>query len=398
MPGVVIVGAGLGALRTAESLRANGYAGAITVVGEEPHLPYNRPPLSKEGLRDGVDQDALSFRRKASVDDVTWRLGIPVVASDLSAGTVTLADDDVLQLDALVAASGIRPRRLPIPGPSEGRHVLRTAEDASRIRGLLHPGARLIVLGAGFIGCEVAATARSLGVDVTVVALDEEPMIRPLGTELGAAMRRHHERHGVEFHLGSSIEAFLGTDAVEAAVLDDGTELPADLVIEAVGSVPNASWLDGNDLDLSNGVLCDSSLRVVGAELPAVAVGDIARYPLALTGDTPLRIEHWSMPTETGRRAGQTLAALLDGDQPDQSPFPAMPSFWSDQYDIALQSFGVPRPDGRIEVVDGDVDGDCIVEYHDGEGLVGVVGINRTPDLRPWRAQLVERANRAEGR
>jgi NADPH-dependent 2,4-dienoyl-CoA reductase/sulfur reductase-like enzyme len=389
--GVVVVGAGLGGLRTAESLRRGGYDGPITVVGDESHLPYSRPPLSKEALLSGVDVDRLHFRRKAAVDDVTWLLGTPAIASDLTGRTVTLADGRILEFEGLVAASGIRPRRLPIPGPTRGRAVLRTVDDAVGIRSHLRPGSRLMILGAGFIGCELAATARQLGADVTVVALDEEPMIRPLGTELGAAMRRRHEAHGVHFRLQQSIDAFHGDDVVRSATLSDGSELPVDLVVEAVGSVPNVGWLDGNGLDLSDGVLVDSALQV--RDLPVVAVGDIARFPLALTGPAPVRIEHWTMPTETGRRAGGTLAALLAGDEPDRGPFRVMPSFWSDQYDMQLQSYGEPASTHLIELVEGDLDGPCIVEYRDSAGLVGVVGLNRTADLAPYRAQLMARSD-----
>jgi NADPH-dependent 2,4-dienoyl-CoA reductase/sulfur reductase-like enzyme len=325
--GVVVVGGGLGGLRTVESLRSSGYSGEVTVVGDEPHLPYTRPPLSKEALRDGVDVERLEFRRKGSVDDVTWRLGSAAVACDLAARMVTLADDSRLEFDGLVVATGIGPRRLPIPGPKEGRFVLRTVADAERIRARLTPGAHVVIMGAGFIGCEVAATARSLGAEVAVVALDEEPMVRPLGHQVGVAMRRLHERHGVRFHLGHTVDAFAGDGRVESVALSDGTELPADLVIEAVGSVTNVPWLDGNGLDLSDGLLVDSAMQVPTDLASVVAVGDIARHPNALFDGIPRRIEHWNMPTETGRRAGATLAALLVGEEPDRGPFTAMPSF-----------------------------------------------------------------------
>ncbi len=308
---VVIVGAGLGGLRSAESLRAAGYAGPITVVGDEPYLPYNRPPLSKEALAGGIDVTGLEFRRKATVEDVDWRLGCHAASASLADHTVTLADGTVLPFDGLVIASGIRPRRLPIPGPTEGRHVLRTADDAMKLRTLLTPGAHVIIMGAGFIGCETAATARKLGAKVAIVAIDAEPMIRPLGAELGAGMRRRHETHGVRFHLGHSIDAFSGRDRVRSVALSDGTELPADVVIEAVGSIANTEWLAGNGLDLTDGVHVDSSMRVATDLAQVVAVGDIARHPNALFGGIPRRIEHWNMPTETGRRAGATLAALL---------------------------------------------------------------------------------------
>jgi NADPH-dependent 2,4-dienoyl-CoA reductase/sulfur reductase-like enzyme len=388
---VVIVGAGLGGLRSAESLRAAGYTGPITVVGDEPYLPYNRPPLSKEALAGGIDLAGLEFRRKATVDDVEWRLGSHAASASFADHTVTLADGAVLPFDGLVIASGIRPRRLPIQGPDQGRHVLRTADDAMGLRSLLTPGSHVVIMGAGFIGCETAATARQLGAEVAVVAIDAEPMIRPLGTELGAGMRRRHEAHGVHFHLGHSIDAFAGGDRIRSVSLSNGTELPADVVIEAVGSVANTEWLAGNGLDLTDGVLVDESMRVATDLAPVVAVGDIARHPNALFGGIARRIEHWNMPTETGRRAGATLAALLAGGEPDGAPFTAMPSFWSDQYDYTLQSFGMPGIADRIEVVDGDPDGPCIVEYHDASGLVGVVGVDRTPDLIPYRKQLAAR-------
>lgn len=391
MNGVVVVGAGLGGLRAAESLRAAGYQGPVTVVGDEEYLPYSRPPLSKEALATGIDVSALEFRRKSSVDDVAWRLGSGVVSSDLAGGTITLADGTVLDFDGLVIASGIRPRRLPIPGPAQGRHVLRTVADAQALRGLLVPGSHVIIMGAGFIGCETAATARVLGAEVAIVAIDDEPMVRPLGAELGASMRRYHEGHGVHFHLGHTVDAFLGEDRVRSVALSDGTELPADLVIEAVGSITNTDWLADNDLDLSDGVLVDSAMQAHADAASVVAVGDVARHPNALFDGVPRRIEHWNMPTETGRRAGRTLAALLSGDEPDRSPFTAMPSFWSDQYERKLQSFGMPGLATDVRLVDGDIDGACIVEYVNDTGLVGVVGLDRTQDLAPYRKQLMDR-------
>ena len=287
MRSVVIVGAGLGGLRAAESLRSAGYTDSIVIVGDEVYLPYNRPPLSKEALAGGIDVEGLEFRRKASVDDVEWLLGTPVAGCDLSLRTVTLSDGATLEFDGLVVATGIRPRRLPIPGPTGGRYALRTATDALAVREHLKPGAAVIIMGAGFIGCEVAATAIKLGCTVHVVALDEEPMVRPLGLELGAAMRRRHEAQGVRFHLGRTIVAFSGDDDVRSATLSDGTELKADLVIEAVGSVANTEWLAGNDLDLSDGLLTDSAMQVPTSLAPVVAVGDLARHPNGLFGHVP---------------------------------------------------------------------------------------------------------------
>ena len=389
MARVAIVGAGLGGLRAAESLRANGFAGEIVVVGDEPHMPYNRPPLSKEALKGGVDVSALEFRRKASVDDVTWQLGQAVTGCDLAAGVLTLADGSTMNFDGLVAASGIRPRDFNIPGPRQGRFFLRDAGDAAALKEKLQPGVRVVILGSGFIGCEVAATARQLGCEVDVVSLDPVPMMRPLGMALGAGMQRHHEDHGVRFHLGHSISSFTGDSAVSAAVRDDGSALDADVVIEAVGSVPNIEWLHGNDIDLTDGILCEPSMRVANSPVPFVAVGDVARYENSLFPGAARRIEHWNLPTETGRRAGATLAAMLAGSPVDESPFSPMPSFWSDQYDYKLQSFGLPGIADEIAIAGGEPTGECVAEYRREGRLVGVIGINSTSALAPYRAALM---------
>ena len=388
---VVSVGAGLGALRPAESLRKAGSSEPILVMGDEAHHPYNRPPLSKEALSAGIDPASLEFRRKPTINDVEWRLGSKVVSSNLSENAIGLANGESITMSGLVVASGIRPRQLPISGPASGRFVLRTADDASRLHEQMRPGTRLLIMGAGFIGCEVAATARGLGCEVTIVALDSEPMIRPLGADLGRAMRRHHEAHGVRFHLGRTVTEFLGEETITAAQLDDGTVVKTDLVLEAIGSIPNTEWLDGNGLDLSNGVLTDGYLRIIDAPLPAVAVGDVARHPNALFPGETYRIEHWNMPTEMGKFAGDTLATLLRGTDPSGEAFQGLPSFWSDQYDLQLQSFGIPGIAQEYQLVDGSYDEACIVEYRNNSELVGVIGVNRTAELAPYRKALLTR-------
>lgn len=376
MTHVVVVGAGLGGLRAAELLRKGNCD--VTVIGDEKHLPYNRPPLSKEALKGGVDVESLHFRRKR--EDVQWRLGAPATACSLAERWVEVGDERV-DFDGLVIASGIRARHLNVPGPTPT--TLRTADDAIALRDRLTNRASLLIVGAGFIGCEVAATARQLRCEVTVTAFDDYPMVRALGPELGAAMQAAHEAHGVHFHLGVGVDEF-HTDGVTTS---DGQRLHADVVLEAVGSVPNVEWLQDNDLDLTDGVLTDNLLRVVGTDAPAVAVGDVARFPNPLFDDVPRRIEHWNMPTETGRQAGRTLADVLAGASTTEV-FTPMPAFWSDQYDIGLQSYGMPGL-GAPRLVDGAWDGDCIVEYHDASGrLVGVVGVNRTRELMPYRTRI----------
>ena len=393
---VAVVGASLGGLRAAESLRSNGFTGEVVVVGDEPHLPYNRPPLSKEALKDGIEAAALEFRRRKSVDDVIWRLGVPVTATDLGAGSLTLADGSMLGFDAVVAATGLRARRLAIPAPDGGRHAVRTVEDAQNLRAELVPGARLVVIGAGFIGCEVAATARSLGCTVDVVAPEAVPMQRPLGLEVGAAMQRRHEAHGVTFHLGRLPTRVEGGATVASVILDDDTVLAADVVVEALGCIPNTEWLTGTGLDLTDGVLVDGWLRALtldgAARDDVVAVGDLARFPNALYDGVARRVEHWSIPTDTGKRAGATVAARLAGTPLDPAPFAPMPSFWSDQYDQRLQSFGALGIADEVSVLEGELDGEFVAGYLRAGHLVGVAGVGLMPSLLRLRGELLATA------
>ena len=399
-------------LRTAEGLRSSGYRGEVLVVGDERWAPYNRPPLSKEALQAGIEHSSVALRRRAGVADVQWRLGERVSAVDLTARQVTVADGAVLEYDALVAATGVSARRLQVPGPaplpSAGRHVVRTLDDAQALRASLVPGARVVVVGAGFIGCEVVASARLLGCSVDCVALDSHPMVRPLGVELAAELQRRHEARGVRFHLGTGVREIDGAEHVRGVVLTDGTELPADVVVEAVGSRCNVGWLEGHGLDLADGVLTDSALRPVVVDAAAghagpldgvAVVGDLARFPNPRFGDAAWRVEHWNVPTETGRRAGAVLAAWLAGADPDgvvEREWQVLPAFWSDQYDIQLQSYGMPvlaDADG-VRVLQGELSAECVVGYFRGGDLLGVVGIGMLREVNAYR-QAVGRTGRA---
>ncbi|WP_046730412.1 NAD(P)/FAD-dependent oxidoreductase [Streptomyces humi] len=376
-PRIVVAGASMAGLRAAEQVRAAGWTGAITLVGDEPHMPYNRPPLSKEVLAGRAPFESLAFRPRASVADVEWRLGRKAVAARLDRRTVRLDDGSVLSYDGLVVATGMRPRRLRCAGPAAGRHTVRTLDDAQGLRAALtRPGARVVVVGAGFIGCEVAATAVGLGVaEVTVVDPLPLPMAGPLGELLGRSLRRRHEQRGVRFVLGAGVAGFAGDDRVTGVVLDDGSVLPADVVVESVGSVANTEWLDGNGLDLRDGVLTDPLLRV-GGRPEVVAVGDVARFPNARYDGVPRRVEHWSIPTDSAKHAAKGLVGHLHGDEPELPPFAPLPTFWSDQHDFRLQSFGAPLlGKGDVRVLDGDPDGDVLVGYHRDGLLVGVVAL-----------------------
>lgn len=399
---IVVAGASLGGLRTVEQLRAGGHTGPITVLGAEPHAPYNRPPLSKEVLAspDRVDPEELAerlaFRRRASVADVDFRLGTAVVAADLRTRSLRTDDGDVLRYDGLVIATGLRPRRLAVPGPDAGRHVLRTVEDACAVRADLERigTARVVVVGAGFIGCESAATLRKLGHDVTVVEPVGTPMQRVIGLEPSTAIQRHLEAAGIRFILGAGLTGYVGRQRVEGVVLDSGRVMSADIVIEAVGSVCNTEWLEGNGLDLSDGVLADNRLRVVGAER-VVAVGDIARFPNPLFDEVPRRVEHWSMPTDTGKRAAHTLLADITGDRGGATSdvFAPVPSFWSDQLDLRLQSFGSPALADEVLIEEGDPGSllsGVLVTYRRAGRQVGTLAVNLSPARqRELREQYV---------
>lgn len=403
MPGdVVIVGASLGGLRAAEQLRAAGWTGGITVVGSEPHMPYNRPPLSKEVLLAGQDTPVetehagLAFRIRRTTG-ARWRLGVSAVAADLTQGVVTLSDGTRLPYSGLVVATGLRPRRLAVPGPDDGRHVLRTLEDARRLREALVPEARVVIVGAGFIGCEVAATAARRGCAVSVVEPTATPMARALGERLGVAVQRYHEQHGVRCHLGRTVTGLEGSRSIYGVELDDGTRLGAAVLVESVGSQPNVEWLAGNSLDLSDGVLCDNALRVESWP-NVVAVGDVARFPNPAVDGVPRRVEHWCVPGDTARRAARTLVAELTGRSPSGGVFAPMPSFWTDQFDLRIQGVGTTADADEVEVLEGSLDSaddlasGVALGYRRARRLVGVVLVSLPARAPHYRSVLTAAA------
>jgi 3-phenylpropionate/trans-cinnamate dioxygenase ferredoxin reductase component len=380
---IAVVGGSLAGLRSAEQLRALGHTGPITVFCAERHPPYNRPPLSKEALVEfdsATTEDLagrLAFRRRASIADVDFRLGSPVVTADLHQHRLRLNSGAELNYDGLVIATGLRPRRLAAPGPERGRHVLRTVEDCLGLRAALRPGSRAVVIGGGFIGCEVAGTLRTLGHDVTVVEPAGAPMQRVLGTDLAAAVQRHLTASGIDFVIGTGVVGFTGDDAVTGVEVGTGETLDADIVVEAIGSVCNVEWLDGQGLDLSDGVLTDNRLAVAGGP-DAVAVGDLARFPNPLFDDVPRRVEHWSIPGDTAKRAAATLVGTPD----DPAPFAPVPAFWSNQLDLRLQSYGSPALADAAHLEEGTLDdltGGVIVTYRRDHRHVGTVAVNLSP-------------------
>ena len=392
---VVIVGASMGGLRVAEALRRFGYSGPITAIGEEKYAPYNRPPLSKEVLAAQVSHEAVAFPQRAATADVNWVLGTRVVTANLEHQTVIDSNGMVHPYSDLIIATGLRPRRLQLPnGELAGRHAVRTLDDAMALRADLRPGARVVIMGSGFIGCETAATAKKLGCEVTVVGPGSHPILRPLGVELAKEIQRRQEAQGVRFRMKSRVLDAVGSSRVEGVVLDDGSILPCDVLIEAIGSHENTEWLAGNDLDITAGVLTDNKLRAVRADgtvwANVFAIGDVARFPNPIFDTEARRVEHWNIPTETGKQVGQLIATKYT----DQAALPALlatefrpiPSFWSDQFDVHLLAYGLLGLADEVRLLEGSIDADCVFGYYRAGQMVGVCGIGLRSVVQGYRS------------
>jgi NADPH-dependent 2,4-dienoyl-CoA reductase/sulfur reductase-like enzyme len=381
----VVVGASLAGLRAAESLRRGGYDGALTMIGAERHLPYDRPPLSKQILTGKAGPDDLALHLDADLD-VEWQLGLQATGLDLDRRVVQVAAGDDVPFDRLVIATGAHPRTLLGAERGAGVHYLRTVEDAVALRDALRPARRLVVVGAGFIGLEVAASARTLGSDVTVVEALPVPLERAVGARMGAALADLHRRHQVDVRLGVGVRGLVGTDRVEGVRLADGVLLPAEVVVVGIGVAPATAWLDRSGVDLSDGVLCDDRLRVLVDGQPhpdVVAAGDVARWRHP-GYDRSLRLEHWTNATEQGEAAARTL---LEGDS--APPFAPTPYFWSDQFGVKIQFVGETRAGDEVAVMEGDPSGDRFLAAYGREGrLVAALGVRRPARVMALQALI----------
>jgi NADPH-dependent 2,4-dienoyl-CoA reductase/sulfur reductase-like enzyme len=361
--GIVIVGGGLAAARTAEQLRRAEYTGSVTIVSDEVHLPYDRPPLSKELLRKEVDDVALKPREFYDEKNITLRLGAAATRLDTAAQTLTLADATVLGYDELVIATGLVPRRIPAFPDLEGIRVLRSFDESVALREHAGKARHAVVVGAGFIGCEVAASLRSLGVDVVLVEPQPTPLASVLGEQIGELVARLHRDHGVDVRTGIGVAEVRGTDRVETVVLTDGSELATDLVVVGIGSRPATEWLQGSGVEVDNGVICDEAGRT---SAPNVwALGDVASWRDA-TGHQA-RVEHWSNVADQAR---VVVPAMLGQEVPAVT---VVPYFWSDQYDVKIQCLGEPQATDIVHLVEDD--GRKFLAYYERDGaVVGVVG------------------------
>jgi NADPH-dependent 2,4-dienoyl-CoA reductase/sulfur reductase-like enzyme len=371
---VVVVGAGVAGMRAAETLRQDGYDGDLTIVGAERHSPYHRPPLSKKLLSGQVHRAGIDMAPQLDMDARVLR-GATAVGLDLSACTVQVGDDGQnmsLDFDGVVIASGAEPRQWPGGQAPEGVLLLRTVEDCLAIRERLGSAPRVVVVGGGFIGGEVAATCRSLGLDVTLVEKASGPLVQALGAELAPCWAKLHREHGVDLRVGVGVDGFVGNGHVEAVRLTDGSQVPADVVIVGLGVTPTTAWLEGSGLHLDDGVVCDATGVAEGntGDGSVVAAGDVARWWHPLY-ERHLRTEHWD---DAGRQGAAAARTLLAG--PDHAEaFDAVPYFWSDQYDVKLQMLGVPTDYDAVEVVEGDTEGgEFVAAYGRGGRTIAVLG------------------------
>jgi len=387
---VLIVGAGLGAIRVAEQLRQRGHRGRISVLGAEPHLPYDRPPLSKQVLRGEGETTAFANVERL---DVRWVLGTRAVSLHVSLNRVLADDGNAYGYDVLVLAPGGRPRTLPGLNLGSGMHVLRTIDDALALRECIRTNARLMIIGAGFIGCEIAASARQIGSNVDLIEALPAPLIRVLGLEAASKVTNLHESHGVRLHLGTTVDEILRSPEgrVRGVRLRDGSVINGNDVVVGIGIIPDVDWLAESGVALQDGIVCDSSGRT---SVPNIfALGDAAQWWHNLVGNHR-RVEHW---TTTADQAAVVAANIMQDPAEVRAQLVAAPYFWSDQYDIKIQGLGFIDPSDRIDELN--IRDRTVFLYSRDDIVRGVVGFSipgavmRTKPLIERGAALKEAMN-----
>lgn len=383
---VTIVGASLAGLRGAEALRRADFEGPIHLIGAEQGLPYDRPPLSKQVLAGEWDSQRIELTTGERLQELDIELSAGTTATGFDLGTRTLsvagAADRVV--DRLMISTGARVRTLPQFDGIEGVFTLRTRDDSLALTAALAASpVRVVVIGAGFIGAEVAATVRQRGIEVTLVDALEYPMARVLGPDIGGLCGDIQRDHGVDLRCGTSVTAILGNGSVEGVRFSDGSELAADVVVIGIGVVPNTEWLEGSGLTLNNGLVCDPTCLAA----PGVTgAGDVARW-LNTRFDESMRVEHWDNAVEQAGVAARRL--LLDAaEAPEYRP---VPWFWSDQYDRKIQMAGRPRLDDSTQLVDGSLEERRFAMIFGREGvLTGVFAMNRPRQVMQYRMRIEE--------
>ncbi|WP_369269584.1 NAD(P)/FAD-dependent oxidoreductase [Streptomyces sp. R11] len=379
---VAVVGASLAGLSAARSLRKQGYDGRLVVIGDELHRPYDRPPLSKEFLAGTLGETELALETDDEDLRAEWLLGTRAVGLDRTERAVRLADGHQVRADGVVLATGAAARTLPGSEGLSGVHTLRTLDDARALRDELARGGRLVVIGGGFIGAEVASTAYALGLEVTVVEVAPTPLAGPLGETMGAVVSALHADHGVRLLCGVGVKGLSGETRVDAVLLEDGRSLPADIVVVGVGARPCVQWLDGSGVELDNGVKCGADGRTSLAGV--VAVGDCANWYDPRAG-FHRRVEHWTGARE---RPDAAVATLLAGGAVAPG-VPRPPYFWSDQYGVKIQFVGHAAGADSVTVEAGAADDrDVLAVYRRAGDPVAVLGMNQPRLFTRWRKQL----------
>jgi NADPH-dependent 2,4-dienoyl-CoA reductase/sulfur reductase-like enzyme len=396
---LVVVGASLAGLRAVESARRAGYDGRVVLVGAEDHLPYDRPPLSKSFLLDEEPPD-VAYKTPAQLEElgVELRLGEPATGLDVGARELRVGDD-ALGYDALVVATGARARHLPGERLA-GVIGLRDLDDARELRAALDGGARPVVVGAGFIGSEVASACRARGLEVTVVEAAPTPLARAVGHVAADLLTSLHARAGTDLRCGVGVEGLESSAAAAASGLDDdppaadgarvtgvrlsdGTRIDADLVVVGIGCAPATDWLEDSGLTVDGGLACDAALRAADG---VWAAGDVARIDHPVLG--PLRLEHWTSAAEQGALAGANAVAALSGGEPRD--YAGVPYFWSDVYGSKVQMVGLPQGD-EVELL-GDPEGPWLLLYRDGDRLAAALSLDLPGRIMKFTALLARGA------
>lgn len=396
MEHIVVIGGSLAGLRACETLRQEEFVGRITLVSAETETPYDRPPLSKKLLAGEWEPDRIRLRKTEEFESLglDLRLGVRATALDGDARTVELSDGTTLPYDGLIIATGSAPRRLFTQPALDGVQELRTLHDSLTLRDRIADGSgRVVVVGAGFIGLEVAATARQKGCNVTVLEGAPAPLVRGLGMEMGIAAASVHGRHGVDLRCGVQVQGMEGADGrVHGVRLANGELIPADVVVVGVGVVPAVEWLETSTLALRDGIVCDANLF---AGLPGVyAAGDCVRWPnLVFEGhdDCEMRVEHWTNAAEQGAAAARNLLAADRGEE--QTAYRSVPFFWSDQFDSRIQFVGRAHGGDDIHVFAGTTDGPFAALYGWEGRLRGVLGVSMPKMVMPFRSLVAAGAS-----
>ena len=385
---IAIVGASLAGLRAAEALRDRGFDGELTLIGDEPHRPYDRPPLSKQVLQGVWEPEQTLFRRKDGYDalGLDMRLGVRALSLDLRARRVTLADGTFADYDRVIIATGARVRTLPSIAPRTGLFSLRGLDDAIALRRALMDGPRVAVVGAGFIGLEVAASCRARGLSVTVIEPLPVPFSPIFGRTFGEMVTAMHRDHGVDLRTGVAVTDVFGESRVAGVALSDGSRIDADVVVVGIGVTPNTEWLEGSGLTLDNGIVCNGS----GEAAPDVyAAGDVARIANRWHGDSP-RIEHWTNAVEQAACVAENALAGPGA----CTTFSSVPYFWSDQYDRKIQFIGRARPHDEMVVVEGSLEDRRLTAlYRRGDRVVACLAVNQPRALIKYRKLLAAGAS-----